>query len=115
MFVELMFFRFGLQNFTVFIGFVWIFFHLSHLPSTVFLAQADVPRCYLPHIYKLVARTCLCGEDYRYPIYIKHCLTYKKGGILRPYSLRDLIAEILEDVCSDVEVEPPLLPLTGEN
>ena len=29
-------------------------------------------------------------------------------------SLRDLIAEILDEVCSDVEVEPPLLPLTGE-
>ena len=31
-----------------------------------------------------------------------------------PNSLRDLIAEILEEVCSDVEVEPPLLPLTEE-
>ena len=34
--------------------------------------------------------------------------------ILRHNSLRDLIAEILDEVCSDVEVEPPLLPLTGE-
>ena len=61
---------------------------------------------------KLVARTCVCGEDYT----INHCLTCKKGGyvILRHNSLRDLIAEILDEVCSDVEVEPPLLPLTGE-
>ena len=61
---------------------------------------------------KLVARTCVCGEDYT----INHCLTCKKGGyvILRHNSLRDLIAEILDEVCSDVEVEPLLLPLTGE-
>ena len=59
-----------------------------------------------------MARTCVCGEDYT----INHCLTCKKGGyvILRHNSLRDLIAEILDEVCSDVEVEPPLLPLTGE-
>ena len=29
----------------------------------------------------------------------------------RHNSLRDLIAEILDEVCIDVEVEPPLLPL----
>ena len=61
---------------------------------------------------KLVARTCVCGEDYT----INHCLTCKKGGyvILKHNSLRDFIAKILEEVCSDVEAEPPLLPLTGE-
>ena len=44
------------------------------------------------------------------------CMTCKKGGyvILRHNSLRDLFAEILEEVCSDVQIEPPLLPLTGE-
>ena len=38
---------------------------------------------------KLVARTCVCGEDYT----INHCLTCKKGGyvILRHNSPRDLI------------------------
>ena len=62
---------------------------------------------------KLVARTCVCGEDYT----INHCLMCKKGGyvILRHNSLRDLFAEILDEVCSDVEVELPLLPLTGES
>ena len=45
-------------------------------------------------------------------------MTCKKGGYvilsLRHNSLRDLFAEILEEVCSDVQIEPPLLPLTGE-
>ena len=61
---------------------------------------------------KLVARTCVCGELYT----VNHCMTCKKGGyvILRHNSLRDLFAEILEEVCSDVQIEPPLLPLTGE-
>ena len=57
---------------------------------------------------KLVARICVCGEDYT----INHCLTCKKGGygILRHNSLRDLIAEMLDEVYSDVEVMslPPL-------
>ena len=34
---------------------------------------------------------------------------------LRHNSLRDLLAELLEEICKDVVVEPPLLPLTGEN
>ena len=55
---------------------------------------------------------CLRGELYT----VNHCMTCKKGGyvILRHNSLRDLFAEILEEVCSDVQIEPPLLPLTGE-
>ena len=61
---------------------------------------------------KLVARTCVCGKLYT----VNHCMTCKKGGyvILRHNSLRDLFAEILEEVRSDVQIEPPLLPLTGE-
>ena len=48
---------------------------------------------------KLVARTCVCGELYT----VNHRMTCKKGGyvILRHNSLRDLFAEILEEVCSD--------------
>ena len=63
----------------------------------------------LPHVFLryLYSRddTCVCGELYTV-----------KGGyvILRHNSLRDLFAEILEEVCSDVQIEPPLLPLTGE-
>ena len=70
----------------------------------------------LPHVFLryLYSRddTCVCGELYT----VNHCMTCKKGGyvILRHNSLRDLFAEILEEVCSDVQIEPPLLPLTGE-
>ena len=41
----------------------------------------------------------------------------EKGGFvtLRHNSLRDLLAELLEEICKDVVIEPPLLPLTGEN
>ena len=40
----------------------------------------------------------------------------KKGRyvILRHNSLRDLLAELLEEICKDVVTEPPLLPLSGE-
>ena len=55
---------------------------------------------------------CACGEPYS----VNHCLTCKKGGYvtLRHNSLRDLLAELLEEICKDVVIEPPLLPLTGE-
>ena len=33
---------------------------------------------------------------------------------MRHNSLTDLFAEILDEICSDVEIEPPLIPLTGE-
>jgi len=61
---------------------------------------------------KLVAKTCVCGENYT----VNHCLTCKKGGytILRHNSLRDLTAELLEEVCSSVEIEPLLISLSGE-
>ena len=40
----------------------------------------------------------------------------KKGGYvtLRHNSLRDLLAKLMEEICKDVVIEPPLLPLTGE-
>ena len=54
----------------------------------------------------------MCGENYT----VNHCLTCKKGGytILRHNSLRDLTAELLEEVCSSVEIEPTLISLSGE-
>ena len=48
---------------------------------------------------------------------VNHCLTCKKGGYvtLRHNSLRDLIAEVLREVCVDVGTEPSLLPVNGED
>ena len=60
---------------------------------------------------KLAAKVCACGEPYT----VNHCLTCKKGSYvtLRHNSLRDLLAELLEETCKDVVIEPPLL-VTGE-
>ena len=57
--------------------------------------------------------TCACGE--RYNMY--HAFTCKKGGFVinRHNDLRDLTASLLDEVCTDVCVEPPLAPLTGES
>ena len=59
-----------------------------------------------------VPRTCACGDDYS----INHCLTCKRGGyvIIRHNAVRDTLAEVLREVCSDVKVEPQLIPVTGE-
>ena len=44
-------------------------------------------------------------------------MSCKKGGFIniRHNDLRDLTAKLLSEVCRDVEVEPTLLPLTGEH
>ena len=54
---------------------------------------------------------CVCGE----PNTINHCLVCKIGGYvsLRHNSLRDTTAELLRQVCKDVEPEPYLLPVSG--
>ena len=55
---------------------------------------------------------CACGE----PFDSCHALTCSKGGftIVRHNEIRDLTAQLLSEVCSDVEVEPRLQPLSGE-
>jgi len=59
------------------------------------------------------ARVCLCSKKNS----INHILTCKKGGFVssRHNRLRDIIASMLEKVCKDVLVEPPLQPVTGES
>ena len=59
-----------------------------------------------------IAQKCVCGE----PNTIDHCLMCKRGGFvsLRHNSLRDTTAGLVEQVCKDVCIEPPLIPLTGE-
>ena len=61
---------------------------------------------------KDVPRYCHCGQPYS----INHCLSCKKGGfvIIRHNVVRDTLAELLQEVCKDVRVEPKLLPVSGE-
>ena len=55
---------------------------------------------------------CSCGQ----PFSIDHALSCTSGGysILRHNEIRDLTASLLEQVCQDVTLEPPLQPLSGE-
>ena len=55
---------------------------------------------------------CVCGC----PFSLQHAFSCPKGGfvITRHNEVRDLTAEILNEVCSQVSVEPTLTPLTGE-
>ena len=56
--------------------------------------------------------TCACGNKFN----ITHALNCKKGGFIhqRHDALRDLIAELLSRVQKDVETEPALQPVQGE-
>ena len=47
---------------------------------------------------------------------IQHTMNCKKGGFItiRHNDLRDLTANLLTEVCKDVDIEPQLLPVTGE-
>ena len=55
---------------------------------------------------------CACGVSFD----SCHALTCSKGGltIARHNEIRDLTASLISEVCSDVEVEPRLQPLSGE-
>ena len=55
---------------------------------------------------------CACGLHYD----VTHALSCPKGGftIQRHNELRDITADLLSEVCTDVLVEPPLEELTGE-
>lgn len=55
---------------------------------------------------------CQCGESNS----INHALSCNKGGygIMRHNHIRDVEAELLNEVCKDVRIEPPLLPVSGE-
>ena len=59
-----------------------------------------------------MARICACGEKNS----VNHSLICRKGGLIikRHNELRDLEAELLNEVCTSVETEPVLLPLSGE-
>ena len=55
---------------------------------------------------------CACGESFN----VSHALSCKKGGFVsqRHNELRDMTADLLAEVCHDVQIEPILNELTGE-
>ena len=59
-----------------------------------------------------MATLCACGKKND----IDHALTCMRGGytIMRHNVVRDLEARLLKDVCRDVQTEPPLIPLSGQ-
>ena len=62
-----------------------------------------IPEC--PSIY-------VCGANFS----VDHAMVCKRGGlVIQPHNeVHDLEAELLEMVCSDVQIEPSLQPVTRE-
>ena len=56
--------------------------------------------------------SCVCGE----PFDATHAMICPRGGFptIRHNEVRDIVADLLTEVCSDVAVEPVLAPITGE-
>ena len=56
--------------------------------------------------------TCACGEVFD----VVHALHCPKGGYthIRHNDIRDSLANLMNEVCNDVELEPILQPLHGE-
>ena len=57
--------------------------------------------------------TCACGADFN----LTHALHCVKGGYthIRHNEIRDTFANLMNEVCHDVEIEPKLQPLRGES
>ena len=55
---------------------------------------------------------CPCGQSFN----MTHALNCKTGGFItiRHNRVRDFEAQLLTEICNDVENEPPLQPLEGE-
>ena len=60
-----------------------------------------------------VPNYCGCGSANN----IDHCLTCRHGGyvVMRHNQIRDTIADVMKEVCHDVQVEPHLIPIEGES
>ena len=56
---------------------------------------------------------CPCGQSFN----VNHGLNCKRGGfvIIRHNNIRDFEANLMRKVCNDVETEPSLQPINGEN
>ena len=65
------------------------------------------------HDIKGLPSKCPCGQRFD----ITHAMNCKLGGfvIMRHNGIRDFEANLLKKVCNDVEIEPPLQPLTNEH
>ena len=61
---------------------------------------------------KRLPSNCVCGKQFT----VDHAISYLKGGFIHRChdELRDIMANLLDEVAYDVRVEPPLTPLTGE-
>ena len=59
-----------------------------------------------------ISSTCVCGDIFP----VDHAMICKRGGFItqRHNELRDLEADLLSMVCSDVEIEPVLQDISGE-
>ena len=55
---------------------------------------------------------CVCGHCFT----IEHALSYPKGGFpsIRHNEIRNITADLLNEVCHSVGIEPSLQPVTGE-
>ena len=55
---------------------------------------------------------CICGKQFS----VEHAFSCSHGGFpsLRHNEIRDITAGLLTEVCSNVEIEPSLQPLSGE-
>ena len=60
-----------------------------------------------------IPQKCVCGAQNN----LEHAFTCKRGGfvVIRHNEIRDFTADLLNEICSDVAIEPLLTPLTGEN
>ena len=60
---------------------------------------------------KYLPSTCACSK----PFNIDHALSCPKGGfVYQRNELRDTLANMVQEVCKDVKVEPDLEPIRGE-
>ena len=59
-----------------------------------------------------IPTTCVCGHSFD----IQHAFSCPKGGLMinRHNEIRDVTVEILKEICTNVGIEPALIPLTGE-
>ena len=61
---------------------------------------------------KSVPSKCSCGSTFN----VGHAMICPKGGFptIRHNEVRDITADLISEVCSDVAIEPRLDPLSGE-